>query len=205
MHDKSCLHLCPVIWHHFHVIEHWEDPLHQLLQQSIQIIINRLGVTIKNSAIYFTSSWKKRYDKNFVAQSTHCAVMDALAHPDVDGELWDCGAVLWNPPWHYLKTWWLVHSPEEPPCFFNQHEAVYSFLVKYLNILHSKIQECSYYMWHELYKRMFWEKAGGEKLHLCKQHYQVWKDIKMKYFLYFLSRKPPHRLNLDEKNPEQRR
>lgn len=45
-----------------------------------------------------------------------CSVVNALAHLDVDYEVWDCGSMLWNPPWpDHLKIWWPVHSPDEPP------------------------------------------------------------------------------------------
>lgn len=83
MHDKSSLHLCPVIWHHFHVIEHWEDPLRQLLcSRLIKIIINKLGVSgVKNLSSKNNTLFHEDYDKNYVV------VMNVLAHIDVDCEL----------------------------------------------------------------------------------------------------------------------
>lgn len=50
LHHQTRLHLRPVIWHNFHVIKHWDDPLNQLLcsrGENTQIIINQLGMNIK--------------------------------------------------------------------------------------------------------------------------------------------------------------
>lgn len=83
-----------------------EDTLYQLLcsrGENIQIIINQLGMTVKNSGsnndhLFSWNAGRKNLIRTVVVEFVP-SWMFWHTHTHIDCEIWDCGTVLWNPPW----------------------------------------------------------------------------------------------------------